>query len=336
MKRILPLLLLVFLWASCGGGRDRFTLKGSFRHLQDGEFYVYATDASWSGFDTVRVEDGDFKYSHELADTTILTVQYPNFMQMQVVAVPGGTVKIKGDANNLLTAKISGNDDNDLLTEFRHSIVGKSSSRVLSMAEAFIKSHPASFASLALLDKYFITAEHFDIQKINELLTLLHQAVPGRTAVMSLQSRFEPFARTLQGRLLPPFAATTLKGEKVSNATFKGKPLLIWFWSTWGPEQSYPVVHQRVALRPYIGRLGLLSVCLDADSASCRRVVRQDTIAGHVVCDRLSWDSPLVHAFGVRRLPTSILVDASGKVVCRDADEETILRKLKTLYHGVP
>jgi hypothetical protein len=336
MRRFLPLLLLVLLLASCGGGRDRFTLKGSFRHLQDGEFYVYSSDPSWSGFDTVRVEDGEFKYSHELTDTTILTVQYPNFMQMQVVAIPGGTVKIKGDANNLLTARISGNDDNDLLTQFRHSIVRKSPAEVLAMAEAFIKAHPASFASLVLLEKYFVNAERFDIEKINNLLALLHKAVPGRTLVSSLQSRFEPFARTLPGRPLPAFAATTLKGEKVSNATFRGKPLLIWLWSTWGPEQSYSVMQQHATMRPYRGRVGLLNVCLDADTADCRRLIRQDTVPGHVVCDRLSWESPLVRSFGVRRLPTPILVDAAGKVVCRDVDEATVMEKLKTLIKAAP
>ena len=332
MKCFLSFLLSALLLASCGNSRGSFTLKGSFRHLQEGEFYVYSTDPSWSGFDTIHIEDGEFQFTHELVDTTILTVQYPNFMQMQVIAVPGGTVKIKGDANNLLTAKISGNEDNDLLTKFRHSIVKKSPVEVRALAEKFIKAHPASFASLVLLEKYYITDEHFDAGKINELLMLLYRATPGRTAVKSLQTRFEPFRCTQHGQPLPSFSAMTLKEEKINNSTFKDKPLLIWFWSTWGQEQSQPIIRERTDLRPYIGKLGILNICLDADTTGCKRVVKQDSVPGHVVCDRLSWNSPLILAFGVRSLPASILVDEAGKVICRDADEETILRQLQTKF----
>ena len=95
MKRFLLTLLkslpALILLTACGSSDRPFTLKGHFRHLQSGDFYVYSTDPTWQGFDTVHVDEGRFRYSRPITDTLVLTIQYPNFMQMQVIVAPGKT-----------------------------------------------------------------------------------------------------------------------------------------------------------------------------------------------------------------------------------------------------
>ena len=62
----------------------------------------------------------------------------------------------------------------------------------------------------------------------------------------------------------------------------------------------------------------MVNICLDADTIDCMRVLHNDTIVGYNVCDRRSFDSPLVHAFGLRALPSNILVDNRGVIRERD------------------
>ena len=53
MKRFLLTLLkslpALILLTACGSSDRPFTLKGHFRHLQSGDFYVYSTDPTWQG-----------------------------------------------------------------------------------------------------------------------------------------------------------------------------------------------------------------------------------------------------------------------------------------------
>lgn len=331
LKRLLFPALCCLLLAACHSG-NKFTLKGTFKHLENGEFYLFSTDPAWQEFDTVRVENGKFSFSCELTDTLVMTMQYPNFMQMQIVAMPGGTVQIKGDANNLRTVEISGGDDNHLLTTFRHATGGQSNRQQTNMAEAFIRRYPGSFAAEAVLDRYFLSAEDFDAQQLSEFLTLMKRAAPRRPSIRRLNSRFASTLRTREGRTLPPFKTQSIKGEALSDSTFRGKYLLIWFWSTWNTELAYPVTHLRRAMRPYNGKVQTLSISLDADSSICRRQIKVDSIPAHVVCDRLSWRSPLVQAFGIRSLPTAILVDPKGKIILRAEEEGAVIEKLRKIF----
>lgn len=321
----------IILLAACGGGHGRVTVKGEFKNLQDGEFYLFSTDPAWGSFDTIHITDGSFEFSHDLEDTVLVVVQYPNFMQMQLVAIPGKTITIKGDANNLLTTRISGSEENELLTDFRRSTVKKSNTEVLRLAEKFIRSHPANFASQVVLEKYFVNVKDMDYTKILSLLSLMRKKVPDRMSLNMLSARLKPLCNTAKGKLLPAFSAVTMDGKKVNNATLKGKNSLITFWSTWSQELMNPVRDSRRILRPYLKDLKIVNISLDADTIQTRMYVKTDSIPGMNVCDCQSWRSPLVRVFGVRYLPSNILLNAQGRIVGRDLEESALLSELKKL-----
>ncbi len=328
LLKSLPALLIL---TACGSGDQSFTLKGKYKNLQSGDFYVFSTDPSWQGFDTVHVDEGKFQYSRPINDTLVLTIQYPNFMQMQVVVAPGATTTIKGDANNLLKTKIGGLEDNERLSEFRLSTVGKNEGEVLQLAEDFITRHPASFVSLALLQKHFLSQPEIDYKRVGRMLDRMVKATPRRPAVKRLHTEFQALAQCAPGKKLPKFSALTDAGIRVDNATFRGKHLVIWFWAMWNAEMAYPVTHVRQLMKNCNGQLQALNVCLDADTATMHRVMKRDSLTAHIVCDRLEWNSPLVRAFGVRDVPSAILVDPAGTVIARDLNEEALEKKLETI-----
>lgn len=320
------------LFSACSKSGNTVTVKGSFRHLQDGQFYVFSSDPAWGSFDTIRVSDGSFSFTHELPDTVLLTVQYPNFLQMPVIAIPGKTITIKGDANNLLATRISGSEENEALSDFRRSIIGKPLAEVKHMAENFITENPASYASMAVLEKYFLTDENLDYARIDKLLRLMKKEAPKRTALQTLSRRLQGQIRCRKGNTLPIFTAVTLKGDSISNASMKGRFALFTFWATWSSEMSDPMRMQRRQLRPYLGRMEIINISLDADTTETLRRVRTDSIPGHIVCDRNSWQSPLVGMFGVRYLPANILVNSQGRIIGRDMDNDELMGELEKAF----
>lgn len=325
-------LLVLLVTAACSKSGNSVTVKGSFRHLQDGQFYVFSTDPAWGSFDTIRISDGSFSFTHELYDTVLLTVQYPNFLQMPVIAIPGKTITIKGDANNLLSTRISGSDENEALSDFRRSIINKSPGEVKRMAENFIISNPASYASMAVLEKYFLSEEKTDHARISKLLRLMLGKTPNRASLQLLQRRLSGLLNCHTGNKLPTFSALTTDGKKVNNSTIKNHYALITLWATWSSEMTDPLRTQRSVLRHYLDSMQIINISLDTDTTETLRRVRTDSIPGYIICDRMSWQSPLVHTFGMRYLPSNILVNRQGRIIGRDMNDKDLELALQKAF----
>ena len=324
----LPALALL-LSASCSGGGKTMVIKGSFKNLKQGQFYAYSYSPEWDAFDTIPVEGGSFEFQHEISDTTIIVLQYPNFMQTPLVAIPGKTVKVKGNANDLARTDVSGNEENELLSQFRKEVFELTPEQKTDYAEKFITEHPGSFAAVVLLYDYFLNKDDLDWNKTDKLFQLIKKNAPNRPLTHLIEGQLKPMLRCKTGNTLPPFTATTLKKEKINNATFKGKWLLVNIWATWERGMCTSVAKARKVSLPYAKKLKLLNICLDADTVSCNLVIQRDSLTGYNVCDCQSWESPLVKAFGVRFIPGNILVDGTGKVVARDIEEENLEEKLR-------
>lgn len=332
MKKILSIIATLLILCSCGGGKDSLTIKGKFIHLRDGEFFVYSTHPLWSGFDTVKIAEGKFEYSCTIKDTMVLTLQFPNYMQMFVVGVPGGSISIKGDANHLLAAKINGSNDNELLTNFRSSIIGKTTDEELKLAENFIRKNPSSYASEALLKKYFLDVQNLDYKKSSDMLDSMIKTVPWRVSLRNMKSKYAGILKYRKGKAVPSFTAVTLKGDTVNNKSFQGKPYVVWFWSTWTDEMQFPISNARQKLRPWLKDIRMLNICLDADTIGMIKRMERDSVPGYVVCDRQGWLSPMVSQFGVKNLPAAMLVDEKGIVLERDMGLDALLQALNDKF----
>ena len=313
--------LFLFL-VSCGGDRQRFTLSGKFKGLEQGEFICFSSSPEWGTLDTVRIQGGRFTLTHELTDTVVLTLQYPNFMQTQVIAIPGHDVTIKGDANNMLAIKVGSDDENESLNDFRRSIIDLKGPQLIRAAEQFIEHNAESWASIAVFQKYILQAEQPDYALMAKLLDEMERKCPERKILSQLRAELGALLTHRIGSKLPAFKAVTLRGDTVSNTTFLGKPLLITFWSTMAPEHTYLLVATNRALRRN-GQWSMvngqrLNICLDADTSSCLRTLRRDSIGGYTVCDLRTFESPIVKNFGLRTLPSNIFVDSKGIIRERD------------------
>lgn len=316
--RYIYILVIALLVASCSGNKQSFTLSGSFKGLDNGEFLCFSRSAEWGSLDTVKVVGGEFTLSHPLTDTTIIVLQYPNFMQTQVIAIPGTKVSLKGDANNMKRIRLSGNDDNEALSDFNERTADLKLPQLQHEAELFIAQNPQSWASVALFEKYFLQVERPDYAKTARLLDLMLKACPNRAYLHVIDNEVAAVAKCRVGTKLPPFKAVTIGGAVVTNQNFSGKAVLISFWSSMDNEFIYPLVGPRRLMRRLSSQISQLNICLDADTVGCMRVLRTDTIGGYNVCDRLTFDSPLVATFGLKKLPANILVDSKGIIRARD------------------
>ncbi|HEX3954005.1 MAG TPA: TlpA disulfide reductase family protein [Stellaceae bacterium] len=112
----------------------------------------------------------------------------------------------------------------------------------------------------------------------------------------------------------PDVAFTDIDGKPVTLADFKGRPVVLNLWATW----CDPCVREMPALdrlqADFVDKLRVVAVSEDRTGA--KKVEPFVASAGfHALKVFLDPKGDVGRAFGVRGLPTSIVIDAAGRVI---------------------
>ncbi len=111
MRQLAYLTLLPLLLLSCGDGKGRLRLRGTFQNLDQADFLIFSPNGGLDDIDTLHLLRGKFK--KELPVTGgpyTFTIVYPNFSTLSFVASEGDKVRIEGDALALGGVKVMGVD----------------------------------------------------------------------------------------------------------------------------------------------------------------------------------------------------------------------------------
>jgi len=138
----------------------------------------------------------------------------------------------------------------------------------------------------------------------------------------------------------PQAGFTDADGKPANLADFKGKPVVVNLWATW----CQPCLKEMPSLdrlqKNLAGRLIVAAVSEDRGGAT-RVGPFVDAMGLKKLTIYLDPKGDLGHAFAVRGLPTSILIDAQGRVVGRvegaaEWDSAKIMAILKPLLESGP
>jgi thiol-disulfide isomerase/thioredoxin len=121
------------------------------------------------------------------------------------------------------------------------------------------------------------------------------------------------------GESMPEFAIGTFNGASTSNATLKGKPLLLIFWNTWCPKcmKELPEIKR---LHEAYGPKGLAVLAVNTAMNDAESKAR-------AYWDKYGYGFPggfdryfeTGQAFGVFAVPTVLLIDSKGVVRYKQA-----------------
>ena len=319
MSRYLQCILFfasALLLLGCKGRSGYFRIEGRFLNMNQGEFYVYSTEDVTDGVDTIRVNGGRFTYETPCEKQATLMLVFPNFSEQPIFAEPGLIVKIKADASHMKEMKVTGSDENDLMTDFRLQIASASPPEVLKYAETFIEDHPESVVSEYILRRYFVNSASPDYAKIHRLIKKMLPLQERNGALVRMNNQVEQWLKTAEGQKISRFTATDIDGGQVSDADISQGVAVVSVWASWrydSKEQQRKLGQLR---RRSGGRLSLLSISLDPSIRDCRKSMESDSITWHTVCDGNMWEGPLVQQLGFSNVPDNIVLN-NGKVVAR-------------------
>lgn len=107
----------------------------------------------------------------------------------------------------------------------------------------------------------------------------------------------------------PRITATLLNGTPVTLEQYRGKPVLIYFWSTWCPTCKFqsPLIEELAKEYPVLG------VCIY--SGTDKQVREFMARNGYTFATLNDQYNEVRRAFSVKAVPTFFVLDAEGKIV---------------------
>jgi thiol-disulfide isomerase/thioredoxin len=131
-------------------------------------------------------------------------------------------------------------------------------------------------------------------------------------------------------------AGRSVDGRQVSTEAFKGRPVLVHFWSTDCEPCKVDMAQIRELHAKYGQRIACIGVAVDGDRAKLAAYLKEKPLPWPQLHEEGGLDSRLAEEFGILALPTMMLVAADGTVADRNVSITELEKKLAALLGGKP
>jgi thiol-disulfide isomerase/thioredoxin len=136
-----------------------------------------------------------------------------------------------------------------------------------------------------------------------------------------------------RARMAPPFAVTTLDGQKISLDDLKGKVVLLDFWATWCGPCRAALPHMQSIAKNFAGQpLVVLSISLDTDEQKWQDFITKNNMTWAQYYDG-GFTGSIAKMFDVHSIPHTFTIDADGVLQDENIGDASIEGKLKKLVN---
>ena len=367
MKKVSIIITLMLCLFSCTSKNKKIVIEGDIDGLKNEMILVYGADRNGDALDTIKAKDGKFKYQSPVDTLTQVVLLFSNMEECVVFANKGDKIKISGDASSLDLLKVSGNDQNEEMNDFKESIsdiskstskirkdlftaytsgnetkyndllqspeLTKSTKEIKDKASAFIGSHSSSLVSVYLLDRYFVQEQNPDIKKIKELANKITGDLKNAPYMQQILRFINNEETVSEGKKAPYFNILNAKGETVNLNNFNGKYLLLNFWASWSnsSRKENPIINS-IYKRYGKNHFAIVNISLDTDKKQWKDAIKSDSLTGEQICDFFGWSSTTAQQYGIESLPANVLIDPQGIIIARNLKEAELNKKLGELF----
>ncbi len=134
------------------------------------------------------------------------------------------------------------------------------------------------------------------------------------------------------GDAAPEIELRNNKDSVIKLSSFTGKVVLIDFWASWcGPCRAANPYTQKLYNQYKAKGFEVFAVSLDVNKALWIKAVKKDRLTYTQVVDYDGWLSKVAEKYYVDALPTTFLVDRSGKIVAINLEGKELFDAVKRL-----
>ena len=341
MKR----LFIIILMTGIAGGlfAQKTTLSGTFTGLPQGARLVLseASDNKLKPVDTVRL-DGKNSF------TVTLKHKDPTLYVLQTTARDGAMCHLLLEPKDKVTVNIAyiperrafcivsckGSRNVELYRQFNDYLLAANSQELQAQLPDRIE-HLLMANKHILMSAFLVTffESNFDsyVPLYMEVRDALVKDYPEHPFIKHLNERLSGVV--LPGMDAPDIVMTDPEGVERKLSDLRGQIVLVDFWASWcGPCRRENPNVVRLYERFHDQGFEIYSVSLDNDREAWLKAIRDDRLSWpNHVSDLNGWTSSGGKTYGIRSVPSTVLVDREGKVVARNLRGSDLERKLEQL-----
>ncbi len=280
-----------------------------------------------------------------------------------VLFVENAEVKITGKVDSMATANVEGSETHgefktiqDKLNEMQDEYMGiyrmaqeanaagdttKSKElmeKVQAMYEVsgqyiedYIANNPASYVT-----PFFLRQISFgkSVEQLDSILVALDPKLDASATIVQLKERVEKLKKVAVGQIALDFTQNDTEGNpvKLSEIYSANEYTLVDFWAAWcGPcRRENPNI---VAVYNDYKDKGftVFGVSLDNKKEDWLKAIEDDGLPWKQVSDLKGWKNEAAQLYAINSIPSSLLVDKTGKIIAKNLREEALREKIAEL-----
>ncbi|MEJ7766722.1 MAG: TlpA disulfide reductase family protein [Chitinophagaceae bacterium] len=204
---------------------------------------------------------------------------------------------------------------------------------------SFISSNPASLLALEKLNSIAVQKEASWRRFMRDLEHILSvvpqnwlQSPKGKLLVQKVKT-WQASQRLVAGVTLPNYIFRDGK-DSVAVRDFRGKYLLLHFWTSWSENSMEAQSNLLNAFYNYNNKgFSILQVSLDANYENWKRALPEQGVAWKQARCTSGWDAKVERTFEVYGVPTNYLIDQKGKIISSNLTGEELEMKLEKILN---
>ena len=268
-------------------------------------------DRYYKVVDSAVVENGKFSFNSQIVLPEIYGLSISKKDTPLLVFLDEGEINVElNPAHGYHESKINGSATHNLYIEFHRN-------RNINIT-AFIQQHPHSIVSLYVLYREFVS--RLSSTQIKQNLSLLDENLQKLSYADILRQVIESRQVTDIGQQAPDFSIQDINGHTIKLSSFFGKGyLLLDFWASWcGPcRKENPNVVEAYGKYHDKG-FDILAISLDKTKEAWLRGIEEDGLKYHHASELKYWNSDVARLYGIRSIPSNLLIDSQGKIVAKN------------------
>lgn len=338
MKKILTIGIMSLMAMACTT-TPNYKISGTIEGLADGPIYLQVMDGKTPrGIDTVNSLNGVFAFDGTLEMPMFARIATPEgpvttfFLENSPIAVTG-----KWDVKDSI--QVVGSATNDIYNNYMAQIeTATNRDEAVKINEDFIKNNPSSIAAAYVLFRRMSPA--MDYKELREKVAMFDSTISSSIYLVMAGEMADRMEKVDIGRPFVDFTLPDTTGTMIalSSVAGKGNYVLLDFWASWCGPCRAENPHVVESFEQFSSKgFTVFGVSLDNPDGREKwlKAINDDKLNWTNVSDLKRWNCEPAIAYGVRSIPSNVLIGPDGNILASNLRGAALTEKLTELL-GAP